>query len=432
MMFVVLKVIDLMNLKLKFDRNQQNSWCRISSHHDQKNLLVNFSAMLGYQFVIQITAWDRGIQWSYIQQEKVEECDWKDNPKLLIFPFLNEPKAQEWIEMLPPTVLSVILEFEKIYPDLTFPALWFLSRYPRAIDLLLSYPLLLALILYRAQIDAWDEETIIRLFSAKRIHILAVCGLHGTKGNVRLLKKLAFAHFGLKEYNLLLKSQHLPTYTELGRLNYLDFSLLEFLNLSPGLASSPLFGKYNAKWPWREFRLLQTDIFRMARQLSIQNIRDMIFSCRGFDALSHLHDKLMLRINKKAADSLPLFKYPPPPIMGTDNIIPITDSRQLCLEGETQHHCVASFHREIKRKRYYVYKITGPERATLGILIKPGNKIQIDQLKLRYNAEPSDRTRSLITRWLFEAECNNPDKQISQVQSSNSSGLLDDALDEEN
>jgi hypothetical protein len=373
---------------------------------DKRDLFLNFSEAVGYSCLIILTAWDKGVQWSYVQKETVEQCDWLNNPNLPLPLLVNDHNAQAWVESIPSELILPLLEFEILYPNLIFPAMWFLSRYPRSIDLLLSYPLLLALILYRAQIETWNEETITRLFSAKRTHIFAACGLHGTKGNVRLLKKLTFAHFGLKEYKILLKNQSLPAYTELRRLDYLDFLLLEYLNISPNFTLSHLFRKYDSKWPWREFRRLHADILRMAKQLDIQNIHDMIFSCRGIDALSHLHDRLVIRINMKEADSLPIIHFPPPPSKGNNSIIPITNSSELRLEGKMQHHCVASYHREIKTKQYYVYKVLEPERATLGVRIRVGDKMEVDQLKLRYNAEPSNHTKNLITNWIIEENRN--------------------------
>ena len=69
----------------------------------------------------------------------------------------------------------------------------------------------------------------------------------------------------------------------------------------------------------------------------------------------------------------------------------------------SQHHCVASYHQRILAGRYYVYSVTAPERATLGIKLAANGEMTIDQLKLRYNGRPSSETQAMVEGWLAEA-----------------------------
>jgi len=74
-----------------------------------------------------------------------------------------------------------------------------------------------------------------------------------------------------------------------------------------------------------------------------------------------------------------------PPINGSDSILPITNFKDLVIEGQQQRNCVKSYHDEILSGNYYVYKVVSPERATLGLEKKRQKKWSIDQLVSKCN-----------------------------------------------
>ena len=53
--------------------------------------------------------------------------------------------------------------------------------------------------------------------------------------------------------------------------------------------------------------------------------------------------------------------------------------------------------------KHYVYSVTAPERATLGVKLAANGEMTMDQLKLRYNGQPSAETRAMAAGWLAEA-----------------------------
>lgn len=74
-------------------------------------------------------------------------------------------------------------------------------------------------------------------------------------------------------------------------------------------------------------------------------------------------------------------------------------------EGKQQQHCVVVYDRDIIAGRYYVYQILQPERATLGIKIKPDKidpslrTLVIDQIQGSNNQTVTNQTRTAILTW---------------------------------
>ena len=253
-----------------------------------------------------------------------------------------------------------------------------------------------------ARIGGWSSDTLVDLFSARRTHILDACGLDGTRANLRLLGKLRCERFTRAEYLLLLRSRHLPGYAGLGHLRALDFRLLAFFLEHPSYTTSRLFRSYDHDWPWAEFSRTRADAANMAGILGLGDMDDRMAACRDMDQLVRVHDRLVVRLNREKAKRIELVVFPEPPDPGTEHIKPIRDSRELACEGMSQHHCVASYQQRILAGRYYVYSVTAPERATLGIKLAENGEMTVDQLKLRYNRRPSAETQAMVEGWLAE------------------------------
>lgn len=68
-------------------------------------------------------------------------------------------------------------------------------------------------------------------------------------------------------------------------------------------------------------------------------------------------------------------EFPPPPVPGTPEIVPITTPLGLLREGQEQHHCIASYAPTVARGRGYAYEIhMAGERATLFVEPDPRNR----------------------------------------------------------
>ena len=100
---------------------------------------------------------------------------------------------------------------------------------------------------------------------------------------------------------------------------------------------------------------------------------------------------------KDESNDIPL---PPPPIQGTDNIVPLVTVSQLRAEGREQKNCVGSYaKRVLVHRNIYIYRVVKPERCTLSVDLKDG-KWRIDQLYQSCNRIPSPDTRAEIVKWL--------------------------------
>jgi hypothetical protein len=119
-------------------------------------------------------------------------------------------------------------------------------------------------------------------------------------------------------------------------------------------------------------------------------------------ALQGFHDMLVDEMAHADIDTRVVF--PPPPIEGTDTIIPITNAEDLVTEGRMQHHCIASYINQVAwHKKLYVYRVLKPERATLAV-VRKHDAWHIHDLKLACNAKPSGETYHVVMRWL-ERQC---------------------------
>lgn len=92
--------------------------------------------------------------------------------------------------------------------------------------------------------------------------------------------------------------------------------------------------------------------------------------------------------------------FPPPPLRGTYDIVPLTSPEQLREEGRTQRNCVGSYASRVRSGALYVYSVFRPERATLAIRRGADGSWKIDQLRAEGNRPVSQFTEETIRRWL--------------------------------
>ena len=94
--------------------------------------------------------------------------------------------------------------------------------------------------------------------------------------------------------------------------------------------------------------------------------------------------------------------FPPPPLPGTDSIVPIVSVQELIEEGRKQANCVGSYDSRVKDGKYYVYQVLSPQRATLAIVQSADSNWRIDELKTRGNNPASKETLGAVNAWLSQ------------------------------
>ncbi|WP_197479703.1 PcfJ domain-containing protein, partial [Oleiphilus sp. HI0132] len=184
-------------------------------------------------------------------------------------------------------------------------------------------------------------------------------------------------------------------------LPYIDERLLKLIDRFPQFKTSNLINQFGQNWSWDHFDQSFDDTINMGEELGIPKILSLILACNNLRSLKQLHDKLAVKINEKECSNTPLIYYTEPPVRGNEFVIPITNNHALMNEGTVQHNCVASYHNRIILRKYYVYKILKPERATLGLKLKEGKFHSIDQIKICFNSDVSKKTLEQVEEWLI-------------------------------
>jgi len=96
-------------------------------------------------------------------------------------------------------------------------------------------------------------------------------------------------------------------------------------------------------------------------------------------------------------------QFPPPPIGGNADIVPLKNAEELVREGREQHNCVGSYADKVRTKQVYIYRVLRPERATLAIEPGPDGNWEIQQLYATCNKTVSDTTTTKVVDWLAES-----------------------------
>ncbi len=117
-------------------------------------------------------------------------------------------------------------------------------------------------------------------------------------------------------------------------------------------------------------------------------------------SLQEMHDALVNDLNRARILQSDV-AFPPPPIPGTETIIPIVDVQSLVSEGIEMHNCVASYlHRVVVQQRTYIYRVILPgERCTLSISLR-GNRWLVSELRRAFNHPASEVAWKTVREWL--------------------------------
>lgn len=108
------------------------------------------------------------------------------------------------------------------------------------------------------------------------------------------------------------------------------------------------------------------------------------------------------------------YGWPDPPIPPAPPITPVTSAEELEAEGKQLSHCVGSYVEQILLGNYYVYRVEGSVRSTLGIQYGNNSWI-IDQLKGERNAKPPEEILKLVNDWLLSAPTQERDTSMRQA-----------------
>jgi len=327
---------------------------------EKQHLILNFSEFLGYECIVKLTPWINGVTWSGSgDSSSTHTFEELGVPFSL---FYSAAEASPWIKTFPDGLPDQLVSYEIKYRSTIYGLLWCISRSSHACELFSDAPVLAWLIIRSAYRNQWGAEYTLSLFSQKRTTILEACGLTSSKTVLKLILKCRFIIFGSHEYDLIIKLHLLVMNKSLSHLSFIDERLVKLIDRFPQFQTSKLINQFGQNWCWNTFDQNFEDSLLMGSQLDIPDILSLIFSCKSIHCLENLHNKLVVKLNERKCRDEPLIYYIEPPLLGNDFIIPITNNHDLNKEGAIQHHCVASYHKQIYLGEYYVYKILKPER----------------------------------------------------------------------
>jgi hypothetical protein len=99
--------------------------------------------------------------------------------------------------------------------------------------------------------------------------------------------------------------------------------------------------------------------------------------------------------------------FPPPPIPGSAEIVPVTTLEELVAEGQSQANCLArntGYVNGVADGSLYVYRVLRPQRHTLSIRRCGQDCWQISDLKRKGNGEPTPEARQTVQQWLDSSQ----------------------------
>lgn len=365
----------------------------------ERALKIDMSAVFGYPLSIAFTAWKQGVSWiNHINQQTFLN-DYHEESGLSFEFLLHQPESLAWQRAFPPKILEAVLAFEKQFSKHTFSCLWFVSRSEAAQQLLLSDPILMWLILDHAKTNRLPPDKVWPLFSVKRTELLKLVELPPTKATLKLVSKYQLSEFGVHDITLIRQISDAFSPRQLGRLKQLTRELAIWLVEQPASIDYRFIEKIGDT-DIRSLRITLRDTLGIGRQLNQPNIQQRVNNCETIAELNVIHDQLVTLINQHLKQKNTNVTYRTAPLASSDTIQHIESFAELVNEGATMAHCIGGYHARIMQGNYFAFRVLAPERATLGMHYV-GDKLKIDQLRLKRNGRPSKETEDAVY-WWFE------------------------------
>ncbi len=289
------------------------------------------------------------------------------------------------------------------------------DAFPEALDLASSNPPLATALASARDWDTFaltmvDREFVGGLLRQRRRRICGALGYPSSERVVRILGKvqpeacslnlLAGVRCALRNPVLLSILSHLPT------IGAAELKTAADLGSCPRL-SAALFADlatyvtYEVDVGWGAL-LRQTETLMRLRDREWGGLRSALqvhrCYCRLWRKLFALEDFDATNEAVGFAD----IPFPPPPLLGSDEIQPIDSAVSLLEEARAMCHCVLSYASLVSDRGFYLYRVMHPERATLLIACR-GALWQMNELAGVRNQPVSHETECIVRSWLRSA-----------------------------
>jgi hypothetical protein len=316
---------------------------------------------------------------------------------------LRHQAARAFIGAFPPGVLPLVLDL----PERQWHMVQLIAHCPGALDLAATNRGLAVALASSWVFHSPGVQRPLRaarsLVRGRRAAIAGWLGFPATRSAVSVLGKvradalsverLLWLRGTLREAALPRALQHLPVLTapvlrvlcDVGLRRSAGHSLLEELATGPDSRESTA-----APYVLR-------DVLEAARLVGLREPPVV----RSLAELRWWHREIIETVNRVGLRETVALVLPPPPVPGNAAIVPLTSPLELLDEGRAMHHCVATYARRIAAGTAYIYRVLGPERATLSIArAATGPGWKVDQISGVANEEVGHATRLAVTAWL--------------------------------
>ncbi|MEZ9609390.1 PcfJ domain-containing protein [Vibrio cyclitrophicus] len=367
-------------------------------------LLTIPTRTLGFDYDIEISDWSQKLAGFHVFEGDRRPLDGGIGLSLnLVEQFDVDGR---WLNSLPVRYREITDDF----PEYQYQMLWLAANTYEAGQLLELRPVILALICMKYSVDNQKALALSRLGQKK---ILEKLGLDSSKATLKFIDKLEL-HYNVGDeldhimrileplQRRILKFKH---YSKVG------YTALRLDQVHPFLTGSRLGiamvkeGRLNAPSKMAMFQ----DAILLGQDLEIGDPLRAITSQNSFAMFEQLHDRWTeQRQLRRLEGNRPMDKdipYPVP-LLGNDNIHPLTDYYDLEREGIEQKHCIGVYHNRIMSDRYVVFRMLKPQRLTIGLRRVPSKAFpfEIDQICGKRNVQPSKSARQVIHDWLEESK----------------------------
>jgi hypothetical protein len=367
---------------------------------------------------LRIGTWQKGLsmeRWDDVLQSwELEDID--PGIPLPLPPHKSPFSLQKFFNDIPPEVISAVRPFQWRQ----FVLLKMVRYRPETLELIQSNPVLAwfladAIALKEVPISEGCEWVY-----RKRKDILEFAGIPSTDSIVKTLSRIKPAEYTqilfenlkklLRQNNKMLKLrciQYIPGKEIFNLLNHFDYTywLLSTRDYT-GMTILETLTADNEKEVYR----LWTDSKNCAKALQIACPENHLRKCKSIEGLRGIHDLWSnmyntantVQRNERFLLDHGTYSFPPPPLPGDADIIPITTIKELLEEGAEMHNCVGSYSEKVMSGECFIYRVLRPERATLEIS-DTGDMHHICQLKLAHNGEPAAETWEKVRFWFSSA-----------------------------
>jgi hypothetical protein len=357
-------------------------------------LVLDWSELLGYSNILSIGGWQSKfwIEHFICGEDQLSDLTALGDDLLQS----DRPHIRQWYLTVPPAVRAGL----ECLPSCRCSILSLAARHRSVCDLLINNPLLLWTSYYHAARAELGEREFLVMLDSKQIQILQALGYDASKQQIKILRKTAAAHLDSADVLKLLEICRVKTTKDfLSHYHCISKNTVASIREYPWLANCAA----KALIPALEYKVNRQILFDT---INMADDLELVRRCTSIDALRELHDKLVRELNRQQSyrwrhqdadgNYLPL---PEPPVAGGEGIVALSTQEMIIDEGLEMDHCILTYIGRVLDGEYYVYKMTEPERLTIGLKQNSAGLWSISQVKGKRNAEPSESGRAIVQRW---------------------------------